>query len=39
MAMLKLTLPEQDDFDAAFVKHLKVLKVVALSGRIFASGS
>jgi fructose-bisphosphate aldolase, class I len=30
--MLKLTLPEQDDFYADFVKHPKVLRVVALSG-------
>jgi fructose-bisphosphate aldolase class I len=30
--MLKLTLPEQDDFYAEFVKHAKVLRVVALSG-------
>src|SRR5271170_2401485 len=30
--MLKLTLPEQDDFYAEFVKHPKILKVVALSG-------
>jgi fructose-bisphosphate aldolase, class I len=30
--MLKLTLPSQDDFYAEFVKHPKVLKVVALSG-------
>jgi fructose-bisphosphate aldolase class I len=30
--MLKLTLPEQDDFYSGFVKHPKVLKVVALSG-------
>lgn len=30
--MLKLTLPEQDDFYAGLVKHPKVLKVVALSG-------
>jgi fructose-bisphosphate aldolase class I len=30
--MLKLTLPEQDDFYIEFVKHPKVLKVVALSG-------
>jgi len=30
--MLKLTLPEQDDFYADLVKHPKVLKVVALSG-------
>ena len=30
--MLKLTLPEQADFYAVFVKHPKVLKVVALSG-------
>ena len=30
--MLKLTLPEQNDFYAEFVKHPKVLRVVALSG-------
>ena len=30
--MLKLTLPEQDDFYADFVKHPKVLRLVALSG-------
>jgi fructose-bisphosphate aldolase class I len=30
--MLKLTLPEQDDFYAELVSHPKVLKVVALSG-------
>ncbi len=30
--MLKLTLPEQDDFYSEFVKHPKVLRVVALSG-------
>ncbi|QPG05116.1 fructose bisphosphate aldolase [Salinimonas marina] len=30
--MLKLTLPEQDNFYAELVKHPKVLKVVALSG-------
>jgi fructose-bisphosphate aldolase, class I len=30
--MLKLTLPDQDDFYAEFVKHPKVLRVVALSG-------
>lgn len=30
--MLKLTLPEQDDFYAELAKHPKVLKVVALSG-------
>jgi fructose-bisphosphate aldolase class I len=30
--MLKLTLPEQDDFYADFVTHPKVLRVVALSG-------
>jgi len=30
--MLKLTLPEQDDFYRDFVKHPKVLRVVALSG-------
>ena len=29
---LKLTLPEQDDFYAEFVKHPKVVRVVALSG-------
>jgi fructose-bisphosphate aldolase class I len=32
LVMLKLTLPEQDDFYADLVKHPKVLKVVALSG-------
>jgi fructose-bisphosphate aldolase, class I len=32
VVMLKLTLPEQDDFYAQFVKHPKVLRVVALSG-------
>ena len=32
LVMLKLTLPEQDNFYADFVKHLKVLRVVALSG-------
>ena len=32
VVMLKLTLPEQDDFYIEFVKHPKVLKVVALSG-------
>src|SRR5262249_21761246 len=32
LVMLKLTLPEQDDFYADFVRHPKVLKVVALSG-------
>jgi fructose-bisphosphate aldolase, class I len=32
MLMLKLTLPEQDNFYADFVKHPKVLRVVALSG-------
>ena len=30
--MLKLTLPEENDLYAEFVKHPKVLKVVALSG-------
>jgi fructose-bisphosphate aldolase class I len=30
--MLKLTLPEQDDFYADLVAHPRVLKVVALSG-------
>jgi fructose-bisphosphate aldolase, class I len=30
--MLKLTLPDQDNFYADFVKHPKVLRVVALSG-------
>ncbi len=32
LVMLKLTLPELDDFYAEFVTHPKVLKVVALSG-------
>jgi fructose-bisphosphate aldolase class I len=32
VVMLKLTLPEQDDFHAELVKHPRVLKVVALSG-------
>ena len=32
LVMLKLTLPEQDDFYAEFVKHPNVLRVVALSG-------
>src|SRR5262245_27617993 len=32
LVMLKLTLPEQGDFYADFVRHPKVLKVVALSG-------
>ena len=32
MVMLKLTLPERDDFYAELVKHPRVLKVVALSG-------
>lgn len=30
--ILKLTLPEQDDFYADFVKHPRVVRVVALSG-------
>ena len=30
--MLKLTLPEQNDFYAEFVKHPRVVRVVALSG-------
>lgn len=30
--MLKLTLPSQDDFYADFVKHPRILRVVALSG-------
>jgi fructose-bisphosphate aldolase class I len=30
--MLKLTLPEHDDFYADFVRHPKVIRVVALSG-------
>jgi fructose-bisphosphate aldolase class I len=30
--MLKLTLPEQDDFYAEFASHSRVLRVVALSG-------
>jgi fructose-bisphosphate aldolase, class I len=32
VVMLKLTLPEQDDFYAELVRHPKVLRVVALSG-------
>jgi len=32
LVILKLTLPEQDDFYADFVKHPKVVRVVALSG-------
>ena len=32
LVMLKLTLPEQDNFYLDFVRHPKVLKVVALSG-------
>jgi len=32
LAMLKITLPEQEDFYADCVRHPKVLKVVALSG-------
>lgn len=32
MVMLKLTLPEQDNFYSDLVKHPRVLKVVALSG-------
>ena len=32
VVMLKLTLPEQDDFYKDLVNHAKVLKVVALSG-------
>jgi len=32
LVMLKLTIPEQDDLYADFVKHPRVLKVVALSG-------
>jgi fructose-bisphosphate aldolase, class I len=32
VVMLKLTLPEQDNFYADFVRHPKVLRVVALSG-------
>jgi len=32
LVMLKLTLPEQDDIYIDFVRHPKVLKVVALSG-------
>ena len=32
LVMLKLTLPEQDDFYADFVSHPKVVRVVALSG-------
>jgi fructose-bisphosphate aldolase class I len=32
LVMLKLTLPEQDNFYAEFVSHPKVVRVVALSG-------
>jgi fructose-bisphosphate aldolase class I len=32
LVMLKLTLPEQDDFYADFVRHPKIVRVVALSG-------
>ncbi len=32
LVMLKLTLPEQDNFYAEFVSHRRVLRVVALSG-------
>src|SRR6266852_1221950 len=32
LVMLKLTLPEQDDLYADFVKHPRVVRVVALSG-------
>ncbi len=32
LVMLKLTLPEQDDFYADFVNHSNVVRVVALSG-------
>ena len=32
LVMLKLTLPEQDDFYSDFVRHPRVLRVVALSG-------
>jgi fructose-bisphosphate aldolase class I len=32
LVMLKLTLPEQDDYYADFVRHPKVVRVVALSG-------
>ena len=32
LVMLKLTLPEQDNFYADFVRHPKVVRVVALSG-------
>ena len=32
LVMLKLTLPEKDDLYAEFVKHPRVVRVVALSG-------
>ena len=32
LVMLKLTIPDQDDFYADFVRHPRVLRVVALSG-------
>jgi fructose-bisphosphate aldolase class I len=37
--MLKLTLPEQDDFYTDCVRHLKVLRVVALSGGYTQKGA
>jgi fructose-bisphosphate aldolase class I len=37
--MLKLTLPEQDDFYAQLVRHPNVLKVVALSGGYSREGA
>jgi len=39
LVMLKLTLPEQDDFYGDFVKHPKVLRVVALSGGYSREGA
>ena len=39
LVMLKLTLPEQDDFYAECVSHPNVVRVVALVGRLYAGGS
>jgi fructose-bisphosphate aldolase, class I len=39
LVMLKLTLPEQDDFYAECLRHPKVLRVVALSGGYTREGA
>jgi fructose-bisphosphate aldolase class I len=39
LVMLKITLPERDDFYADFVRHPKVLRVVALSGGYSREGA